>query len=178
MLFFASSRIPHTSLRLTGPLSAEKAAQLLKHLVLARFFQPLSAKYLAGDSWQNGATGMGHGGLQCVVCQSTRRAILAPLCRGLSLYEDCRKSLMINNFRTRIRRQQDVVGFSRLHVPWPWCSFWSMGKALCCIAWQGSADCIFDDSDDRRSSFAYVDMWRFRKLRLQRVKDGTYVFDL
>ena len=109
-------RPPDTSLPQTGPLSPEEEAQFLEQLILSRRSKPLPAAQ-AADNWRDGAVGMGQGGPQCVVCQSVPRTILAWPCRCLSLCEECRISLAMNNFGTCVCCRQDVVGFSRLFVP-------------------------------------------------------------
>ncbi len=109
-------RPPTTNLPATGPLSPDEEAQLLEQMILSRRAKPLQAEQGA-DSWREGAVGMGQGGPQCVVCQSAPRSILAWPCRCLSLCEECRVSLAMNNFGTCVCCRQDVVGFSRLFVP-------------------------------------------------------------
>ena len=106
----ANSNLP------TGKLSAEEEAQLLEHLILTRRSQPLPSNQ-AADTWRDGAAGLGAGGPQCVVCQSAPRTVLTWPCRCLSLCEECRVSLAMNNFGTCVCCRQDVVGFSRLYVP-------------------------------------------------------------
>jgi hypothetical protein len=105
-----------SSVPVTGPLSAEEEAQLLEEMIVSRRSKPVDANQ-AGDSWRDGAAGMGQGGPQCVVCQSAPRSVLAWPCRCLSLCEECRVSLAMNNFGTCVCCRQDVVGFSRLFVP-------------------------------------------------------------
>ena len=109
-------RPQNTNLPANGPLSAEEEAQLLEHLILTRRSQSLPRQSAAG-TWREGAAGMGQGGPQCIVCQSSPRTILAWPCRCLSLCEECRLSLAINNFGTCVCCRQDVVGFSTLFVP-------------------------------------------------------------
>ncbi len=105
-----------SSVPVTGPLSAEEEAQLLEQMIVNRRSKPIDANQ-AADSWRDGAAGMGQGGPQCVVCQSAPRTVLAWPCRCLSLCEECRVSLAMNNFGTCVCCRQDVVGFSRLFVP-------------------------------------------------------------
>lgn len=108
-----------------GKLTAQEEAELLEHLLVshrasrhartsasANFHAPS-----ASGSWQDGAEGLGAGGPQCVVCQSSPRTVLAWPCRCLSLCEECRVSLAMNNFGTCVCCRQEVVGFSRLFVP-------------------------------------------------------------
>ncbi|MCJ1292254.1 hypothetical protein MMC34_003804 [Xylographa carneopallida] len=99
-----------------GKLSPFEEAELLESLILRNRAQ----RDRTGEqpsTWQDGAEGLGAGGPQCVVCQSAPRTILSWPCRCLSLCEDCRVSLAMNNFATCVCCRQDVVGFSRLFVP-------------------------------------------------------------
>lgn len=105
-----------SSVPVPGPLSAEEEAQLLEQLIVSRRSRPIEANQ-STDTWHNGAAGLGPGGPQCVVCQSAPRTVLAWPCRCLSLCEECRVSLAMNNFGTCVCCRQDVVGFSRLYVP-------------------------------------------------------------
>lgn len=105
-----------------GRLGAEDEAEMLEQLILSR--RSHSGRYgvtLAeedgSESWANGAAGLGAGGPQCVVCQSSPRTILVWPCRCLSLCEDCRVSLAMNNFGNCVCCRRDVVGFSRIWVP-------------------------------------------------------------
>lgn len=113
-----------------GKLTAQEEAELLEHLLVSRraprhaatstsFSSSASANVHAttSGSWQDGAEGLGAGGPQCVVCQSSPRTVLAWPCRCLSLCEECRVSLAMNNFGTCVCCRQEVVGFSRLFVP-------------------------------------------------------------
>jgi hypothetical protein len=107
----ANSTIPAS-----GPLSPDDEAQLLVQLILNRRSKPLVSDQAAAG-WRDGAAGMGPSGPQCVICQSEPRTILAWPCRCLSLCEECRVTLAMNNFGNCVCCRQDVVGFSRLFVP-------------------------------------------------------------
>lgn len=101
-----------------GKLTAFEEAELLEYLILRnRAQRPGTGEGGGSSTWQEGAEGLGAGGPQCVVCQSAPRTILSWPCRCLSLCEDCRVSLAMNNFATCVCCRQDVVGFSRLFVP-------------------------------------------------------------
>ncbi|MCJ1314144.1 hypothetical protein MMC25_007824 [Agyrium rufum] len=110
-------------LRNSGKLSPFEEAQLLEHLIITRrahraaTSEGESSAAGAGASWRQGAEGLGAGGPHCVVCQSSPRTVLAWPCRCLSLCEDCRVSLAMNNFGTCVCCRGEVVGFSRLFVP-------------------------------------------------------------
>ena len=114
----------------TGRLTSFEESELLEHLILNRRRRSGCYAAAAGvssdgvvddadavSSWRDGAEGLGATGPQCVVCQSSPRTILAWPCRCLSLCEDCRVSLAMNNFGTCVCCRQEVVGFSRLFVP-------------------------------------------------------------
>lgn len=110
-------RPANSSIPATGRLSPEDEAYLLEQLILTRRAQPASSTNQGVGTWRDGAVGMGAGGPQCVVCQSAPRTVLAWPCRCLSLCEDCRVSLAMNNFGTCVCCRQTVMGFSRLFVP-------------------------------------------------------------
>ena len=104
-----------------GPLSPEEESQLLEEILIHRRAAqrgPSGQYHQQGgrDQWQDGGVTQ-EGGPQCVVCQSAPRTILAWPCRCLSLCEECRIQLAMNNFGTCVCCRQDVVGFSRLYVP-------------------------------------------------------------
>lgn len=101
-----------------GQLTRQEEAIVLEHLLLAK--RAPRAANGSGDpapTWSAGADGLGSSGPQCVVCQSAPRTVLAWPCRCLSLCEECRVSLAMNNFGTCVCCRQEVVGFSRLFVP-------------------------------------------------------------
>ena len=100
----------------SGRLTPDEEAEVLEYLILKKRGQN-SINGPDSSSWRDGAEGLGVGGPQCVVCQSAPRTILAWPCRCLSLCEDCRVSLAMNNFGTCVCCRQEVVGFSRLFVP-------------------------------------------------------------
>ena len=96
-----------------GRLTPSEEAEILEYLILSR----RAASTQPSETWRDGAEGLGAGGPQCVVCQSAPRTILAWPCRCLSLCEECRVSLAMNNFTTCVCCRTEVVGFSRLFVP-------------------------------------------------------------
>ena len=106
-----------------GKLTPNEEAEILEHLLLTRRSQYAASSVAAesdgssSSTWKDGAEGLGAGGPQCVVCQSSPRTILAWPCRCLSICEECRVSLAMNNFGTCVCCRQEVVGFSRLFVP-------------------------------------------------------------
>jgi hypothetical protein len=97
-------------------LTPEDEEQVLEQLLLARR-QAASEGSKAGASWKDGADGLGTDGPQCVVCQSTPRSIIVWPCRCLSLCDDCRVSLAMNNFDKCVCCRREVISFSRIFVP-------------------------------------------------------------
>ena len=116
-------RPPGSTIPTSGPLTKEEEAQLLEQMILSRRSSSQQQRTHDGSesstakSWRAGGEGAGSGGPQCVVCQCSPRTVLAWPCRCLSLCEDCRVSLAMNNFATCVCCRRDVVGFSRLFVP-------------------------------------------------------------
>ena len=101
----------------TGRLTPHEEAEVLEYLLTSRRAAASRSTASVGPAWRDGAEGLGAGGPQCVVCQSSPRTILSWPCRWLSLCEECRVSLAMNNFGTCVCCRTDVVGFSRLYVP-------------------------------------------------------------
>ena len=109
-----------TTSSVSGRLTPHEEAEVLEHLILSRRSHHATTAGVDPDSstaWRNGAEGLGSSGPQCVVCQSAPRTIMGWPCRCLSLCEECRISLAMNNFGTCVCCRQDVAGFSRLFVP-------------------------------------------------------------
>lgn len=75
------------------------------------------AKAARGGTWESGAEGMGAGGPQCVVCQSTPRTILVWPCGCLSMCDECRVGLAARNYTKCICCRTDIAAYSRLYVP-------------------------------------------------------------
>ncbi|KAK4245465.1 hypothetical protein C7999DRAFT_42996 [Corynascus novoguineensis] len=71
----------------------------------------------SSSSWATGAAGLGPDGPQCVVCQCAPRTIIVWPCRCLSLCDDCRVSLAMNNFDKCVCCRREVISFSRIYVP-------------------------------------------------------------
>jgi hypothetical protein len=102
----------------SGKLTLEEEAQILEHLIISRrSFQNATSSTDQPTSWAKGASGMGEGGPQCVVCQSSPRSIIVWPCRCLSLCDDCRVTLAMNNFDKCVCCRRDVASFSRIFVP-------------------------------------------------------------
>jgi len=106
----------------SGKLTLEEEAQILEHLIISRRAFQASTSSASNSSekptsWEKGASGMGEGGPQCVVCQSSPRSIIVWPCRCLSLCDDCRVSLAMNNFDKCVCCRRDVASFSRIFVP-------------------------------------------------------------
>ncbi|PHH60815.1 hypothetical protein CDD81_1112 [Ophiocordyceps australis] len=103
------SLAPYTKL---GPDEEER---LLEQLLLSHRRQSRprnSTEPLEGSSSDEAAEGR-----PCVVCQTSMRTIIVWPCRCLSLCDDCRVSLAMNNFDKCVCCRRDVMSFSRIFVP-------------------------------------------------------------
>lgn len=101
-------------------MSPDEEAQLLEQILLERRAATApadGASAAAEGSWAAGAAGMGADGPQCVVCHSSPRTIIVWPCRCLSLCDDCRVSLAMNNFDKCVCCRREVISFSRIYVP-------------------------------------------------------------
>jgi hypothetical protein len=91
----------------------------LEYFILSQRSKARAKAYRAGanSTWQTGAEGMGEGGPQCVVCQSSPRTILVWPCGCLSMCDDCRLGLAARNYTKCICCRTDIAAYSRLYVP-------------------------------------------------------------
>jgi len=107
------------SIARAGKLGPEEEAMLLEQILLSRRTQAQtpSEDQTGSSSWATGGAGMGHEGPQCVVCQSMPRTVIVWPCRCLSLCDDCRVSLAMNNFDKCVCCRREVSSFSRIYVP-------------------------------------------------------------
>ncbi|KAI9725234.1 MAG: hypothetical protein M1828_003415 [Chrysothrix sp. TS-e1954] len=102
-------------------LTPDEEEAFLEQLIADRRHKP--NQHVAGnfsaraDGWSAGAAGLGSSGPQCVICQTSPRTVLVWPCRCLSLCEDCRVKLAVDNYSTCVCCRRDVVAFSRLFVP-------------------------------------------------------------
>lgn len=94
----------------------EEEVEILENLILSRR-QNTSKTGSQQASWENGASGLGPDGPQCVICQTNPRSIITWPCRCLCVCEECRVSLAMNNFGSCVTCRQEVAGFVRLWVP-------------------------------------------------------------
>ena len=126
--FLTSTRQRPQHLRKSEKLTPQEEAELLQYLIDQRRQFPNSGTRSPEDapspnapgntgSWAEHATGMESGGPQCVVCQSAPRSIIVWPCRCLSLCDDCRVTLAMNNFDKCVCCRRDVGSFSRIFVP-------------------------------------------------------------
>ncbi|KAF5546382.1 ASI1 [Fusarium phyllophilum] len=97
-------------------LDTDEEERLLEQLLLSRR-QAFQSAACSETSWENGGSGFGSDGPQCVVCQSSPRTIIVWPCRCLSLCDDCRVSLAMNNFDKCVCCRREVISFSRVFVP-------------------------------------------------------------
>ncbi|KXX77124.1 Protein ASI3 [Madurella mycetomatis] len=95
--------------------NAAKSSGVSSAAAAAATTQPSSSS--GPGSWATGAAGLGPDGPQCVVCQCAPRTIIVWPCRCLSLCDDCRVSLAMNNFDKCVCCRREVISFSRIYVP-------------------------------------------------------------
>lgn len=122
-----SNTVPFSSRR---PLTREEEAHVLDQLLLTRRTQkqrlPNGSSQHHGQTSTQAATGASNSsehpspfqtGPPCVVCQVEPRTIIAWPCRCLTVCEDCRVNLAMNNFGNCVTCRRNVGGFVRLYVP-------------------------------------------------------------
>ncbi|KAK4462792.1 protein ASI3 [Cladorrhinum samala] len=99
-------------------MTPEEEARSLEQLLLSKrkFSQQTGTSKEPGE-WASGAAGLGADGPQCVVCQCAPRTIIVWPCRCLSLCDECRVSLAMNNFDKCVCCRREVFSFSRIYVP-------------------------------------------------------------
>lgn len=100
----------------TRKLNSEEEERLLEDLLLSKR-DSAQGTDTAQASWKEGGVGLGSDAPQCVVCQSSPRSIIVWPCRCLSLCDDCRVSLAMNNFDKCVCCRREVLSFSRIYVP-------------------------------------------------------------
>ena len=107
------------TIRSAQPMSEEEEECELEQFILAQRSKARAKAVGSGrsTSWESGAEGMGEGGPQCVVCQSSPRTILVWPCGCLSACDDCRLGLAARNYTKCICCRTDIVAYSRLYVP-------------------------------------------------------------
>lgn len=91
-------------------LSADEEERALEHIILSR-------RGNEGVTQNHANSNSGKECLPCVICQSSSRTIIVWPCRCLSLCDDCRISLAMNNFDKCVCCRRDVMSFSRIFVP-------------------------------------------------------------
>ncbi|KAI0875969.1 hypothetical protein GGS24DRAFT_260957 [Hypoxylon argillaceum] len=99
-----------------GRMTDEEQAELLEQIILTRraeieYHEEETGTRYGGD--ERGA----EAGPPCVVCHSAPRKIIVWPCRCLSLCDECRVSLAMNNFDKCVCCRREVISFSRIYVP-------------------------------------------------------------
>ncbi|KAK5092878.1 hypothetical protein LTR70_006016 [Exophiala xenobiotica] len=116
---FAPAQRPSTR----EPLTGEEESHVLEQLLITRRVQKqrqthnLSQQNLPAFSDVQPAEQQTQSGPLCVVCQAEPRTIIAWPCRCLTVCEDCRVNLAMNNFGNCVTCRRSVGGFVRLYVP-------------------------------------------------------------
>ncbi|KAK4165159.1 hypothetical protein QBC43DRAFT_316125 [Cladorrhinum sp. PSN259] len=120
-----TSHNPSHGIGTVGPRALEKMTpeeevRRLEQILLSKRLsssQQQSSQKGAAEDWATGAAGLGENGPQCVVCQCAPRTIIVWPCRCLSLCDECRVSLAMNNFDKCVCCRREVLSFSRIYVP-------------------------------------------------------------
>lgn len=108
-------RLPNLICSSDGKLTSEEECRILEHLIISRRSRMFSShQKRQPDTW---ASNMDESGPKCVVCQTSPRCIIVWPCRCLSLCNDCRISLSMNDFAKCVCCRGDVVSFSRIFIP-------------------------------------------------------------
>ncbi|KAI0898683.1 hypothetical protein F4806DRAFT_369805 [Annulohypoxylon nitens] len=97
----------------TNRLTDEEEAELLEDLIITRRNEAARQREANGPDDEEDD----RGGPQCVVCHSAPRKIIVWPCRCLSLCDECRVTLAMNNFDKCVCCRREVVSFSRIYVP-------------------------------------------------------------
>ncbi|KAI0131991.1 hypothetical protein BJ170DRAFT_611999 [Xylariales sp. AK1849] len=104
-------------------LTPDEEAELLEQLIISRRSAPPShganTSLLQDNNGENTGSwaGLGDNGPQCVVCHSSPRTVIVWPCRCLSLCDECRVTLAMNNFDKCVCCRREVISFSRIYVP-------------------------------------------------------------
>ncbi|KAH8681620.1 hypothetical protein BX600DRAFT_447016 [Xylariales sp. PMI_506] len=95
----------------TKQMGPEEEAELLEQIIVSRREQNVRDQASRGDD------SAAETGPQCVVCHSASRTVIVWPCRCLSLCDECRVTLAMNNFDKCVCCRREVVSFSRIYVP-------------------------------------------------------------
>lgn len=107
-------------------MTPEEEAESLEQLILSRRSAPPAGRPTQNDldngtentgSWAGLGDNNGENGPQCVVCHSSPRTVIVWPCRCLSLCDECRVTLAMNNFDKCVCCRREVISFSRIYVP-------------------------------------------------------------
>ncbi|KAI1113387.1 hypothetical protein F5Y14DRAFT_213727 [Nemania sp. NC0429] len=100
-----------------GRMTDEEQAELLEQIILSRRAEMQSREQEAGTTSHGNDERGAETGPHCVVCHTSPRKIIVWPCRCLSLCDECRVSLAMNNFDKCVCCRREVVSFSRIYVP-------------------------------------------------------------
>jgi len=94
-----------------GQITEDEEADLLEQLIISRREEMQQRETVGNDDRETDAA------LLCVVCQTAPRKIIVWPCRCLSLCDECRVTLAMNNFDKCVCCRREVISFSRIYVP-------------------------------------------------------------
>ncbi|KAI8631953.1 hypothetical protein F5Y19DRAFT_422633 [Xylariaceae sp. FL1651] len=100
----------------SGRMTDDEQADLLEHLIMSRRAEAQRQEQEGGMKG-GGDDEEAEAGPPCVVCHSAPRKIIVWPCRCLSLCDECRVTLAMNNFDKCVCCRREVISFSRIYVP-------------------------------------------------------------
>ncbi|TGJ86694.1 hypothetical protein E0Z10_g2066 [Xylaria hypoxylon] len=100
-----------------GRMTDEEQADLLEQLILSRRAEAQHHEEESGTHHGDYDESEAEAGPLCVVCHTAPRKIIVWPCRCLSLCDECRVSLAMNNFDKCVCCRREVISFSRIYVP-------------------------------------------------------------
>lgn len=108
-------------------ITPEEEAELLEQLIISRRSAASPSRHHGQHAVDSGSDNTGswagqgdnnnENGPQCVVCHSSPRTVIVWPCRCLSLCDECRVTLAMNNFDKCVCCRREVISFSRIYVP-------------------------------------------------------------
>ncbi|KAI1267044.1 hypothetical protein F5Y18DRAFT_354904 [Xylariaceae sp. FL1019] len=96
-----------------GKLTDDEQADLLEHLLITRRAEARRRE----DEREDEEGAEADSGPVCVVCHAAPRKIIVWPCRCLSLCDECRVTLAMNNYDKCVCCRREVISFSRIYVP-------------------------------------------------------------
>ncbi|KAI1124655.1 hypothetical protein F5Y10DRAFT_248973 [Nemania abortiva] len=113
ILFSGNSNRKHIH---QGRMTDEEQAELLEQIILSRRAEIERREEETGKR-PSADEKKAEGTPDCVICRNAPRKIIVWPCRCLSLCDECRVNLAMNNFDKCVCCRREVISFSRIYVP-------------------------------------------------------------